>query len=51
MGDPEAETLQLTEIRHLNSDELRAANAAALQMDERAYHTAGNVYAKTEPAH
>ena len=51
-GGDEVETLDLTKRRTLSSDELKDANARALQLDHRAYSLADRaVYRKTAFAH
>jgi hypothetical protein len=49
-GGEEPETLVATEHRVLTADELAAANARALELDQRAYTMVPEVYGGTEPA-
>ena len=48
-NDPSGETLELVEYKVLNEEELAAARAAALGLEERAYELVGDVYGLTEP--
>ena len=49
-GGAEQETLVATEFRTLTPEELAAANARALELDQRAYTLAAAAYGLTEPA-
>ena len=46
-GGDEQETLVMTKRRTLSDKEMKAATARALELDQRAYHLARDVYAKT----
>lgn len=48
--DPTQEVLELAEVRHLNAQELAEVRATVLEMDQRAYTVAADVYGGTEPA-
>jgi hypothetical protein len=50
VGNPEMETLALTEFRRLSSEERAEANARTLELDARAYEFAADVYGDTAPA-
>jgi hypothetical protein len=49
-GGVEQETLVLTKLRHLGSDEMAQARERTLKLDRRAYHEARDVYGDTAPA-
>ena len=49
VNDPLGETMQLTKVKQLCGDALKAARSAALRLDRRGYKFS-NVYAKTTPA-
>ncbi len=49
VGDPEGETLVLTQVRHLGKKSLANARRNALQLDRRAYEVS-DVYRETLPA-
>jgi hypothetical protein len=49
-GGDEQETLVATEYRTLTPEELQAANTRALELDQRAYTMATNVWTGTAPA-
>jgi hypothetical protein len=49
VGDPEAETLRLTRLVHLDCAALREVNRAALRLDRRGYRVS-DVYARTPRA-
>jgi len=46
LNDPEAETLLLVDAKHLNADELAAADQEALKLEKHAYEVS-DVYAQT----
>ena len=48
--DATREELELVEIIKLTPDELAAARAAALELEERAYRVSKEVYDQTLPA-
>jgi hypothetical protein len=50
VGNPEMETLALTELRHLSPEERAEANSRTLELDTRAYEFAADVYGDTAPA-
>jgi hypothetical protein len=50
LGEPEAETLELTKVLHLDRKALGEARNAALRLDRRAYTVAKDVYASTPRA-
>jgi len=49
LGDPEGETLTLVALNHLTPEQLAAADAGALELDNRGY-TINEIYATTERA-
>lgn len=49
-GDPELESLALTDLVHLDPQALAEARARTLELDRRAYDVAGDVYGDTPPA-
>ncbi|MCE7986407.1 MAG: hypothetical protein DYG89_34990 [Caldilinea sp. CFX5] len=48
-GEKTQEVLELTEFRALSADELAAARAAALQLEQSGYEQSKDVYAQTPP--
>lgn len=48
--DPSKEELELTEYRELDADALASINAAALELEQRAYQNSPNVYGQTAVA-